>query len=94
MPPSSNQLETAKEKLLQNKAKSEAVRTKLSDIEMELNRIAEANSLEIHSQVDTARGDNSESDHTRILMELLKKAQEEHALVANAKMRLMNFTRI
>ena len=61
MPPSSNQLETAKEKLLQNKAKSEAVRTKLSDIEMELNRIAEANSLEIAQQeVDAARGDNSE----------------------------------
>ncbi|EOY2466209.1 AAA family ATPase [Vibrio cholerae] len=92
MPPSSNQLETAKEKLLQNKAKSEAVRTKLSDIEMELNRIAEANSLEIAQQeVDAARGDNSESDHTRILMELLKKAQEEHALSSQRKNALDEF---
>lgn len=92
IPPSSEQLETAKEKLLQDKARAEAARSKLSDIEMELNRIAQANSLvSAQQEVDTARGENSEDVHARILMEALKKPQEEHALASQRKNALDEF---
>ncbi|MBI1676284.1 AAA family ATPase [Shewanella sp. DW31] len=92
IPPSSEQLETAKEKVLQDKARAEAARSKLSDIEMELNRIAQANSLvSAQQEVDAARGENSEDVHARILMEALKKPQEEHALASQRKNALDEF---
>lgn len=91
-PPSNEQLRTAKEKLLQDKAKAEMVRTKLSDIEMELNRIAEANAFSTAQQeVDAARGEHSECEHSRILMEALKNAEDEHTLGSQRKNALDEF---
>ena len=91
-PPSNEQLETAKEKLLQDKVKAEGARSKLRDIEMELSRIAEANALATAQQeVDTARGEHSESEHARILMEALKNAQDVHALGSQRKTALDEF---
>ena len=49
------------------KAKAEAAKSKLSDIEIELSRIAEANALANSQQaVDSARGNKTEDEHTQI----------------------------
>lgn len=91
-PPSHEQLETIKEKLLADKAKSEGAKAKLGEIETELSRIAEANVLVAAQQaVDAARGVNTESDYARILMEELKSVHDEHTLGAERKTALDEF---
>jgi hypothetical protein len=79
-PPSDEQVEAIKEKLLEDKARAEIAQVKLGEIETELNRIAEANVLATAQQsVDAARGENTESDYTRILTEELTSVQNELA---------------
>lgn len=91
-PPSDEQLEAIKEKLLADKAKAEAAQAKLGEIESELSRIAEANVLATAQQaVDAARGGNTESDYARILTEELKSVQDELALGAERKIALDEF---
>ncbi|WP_238085391.1 MULTISPECIES: AAA family ATPase [Pseudescherichia] len=91
-PPSNEQLENTKEKLLQDKTKADEIRLQLSDIEMELNRIAEANALMAAQQeVDAVRGKLSESKHTQLMMESLKNAQDEYALSSQRKNALDEF---
>jgi DNA repair exonuclease SbcCD ATPase subunit len=91
-PPSDEQVEAIKEKLLEDKARAERAQAKLSEIETELNRIAEANVLATAQQsVDAARGENTESDYTRILTEELTSVQEELALGAERKIALDEF---
>jgi exonuclease SbcC len=80
-PPSDEQLEAVKEKLLADKTKAETAQAKLGEIETELSRIAEANVLSTAQQaVDAARGGSTESDYARILMEELKRVQDELAM--------------
>lgn len=91
-PPSNEQLENIKEKLVLDKAKADEVRLQLSDIEMELNRIAEANALMAAQQeVDAVRGELSESEHARLINEDLKNAQDEYALSSQRKNALDEF---
>lgn len=91
-PPSDEQLDAVKEKLLGDKAKAEEAQVKLAEIETELNRIAEANVLATAQQaVDTARGGNTESDYARILTEELRSVQDELALGAKRKDALDEF---
>ncbi len=91
-PPSDEQIEGIKEKLLENKARAEAAQAKLGEIETELNRIAEANFLTTAQQaVDAAKGENAESDYTLILAKELTSVQEELALGAERKIALDEF---
>lgn len=91
-PPSNEQLENIKEKLAQDKAKADEVRLQLSDIEMELNRIAEANALiAAQQEVDAVRGELSESEHARLIIEALKNAQDEYVLSSQRKNALDEF---
>lgn len=91
-PPSDEQLEAVKEKLLGDKAKAEAAQVKLGEIETELSRIAEANVLATAQQaVDAARGANTESDYARSLTKELKIVQDELALGAERKIALDEF---
>lgn len=90
--PSNEQLENIKEKILQDKAKADEVRLQLSNIEMELNRIAEANALmAAQKEIDAVRGELSESEHTRLMREALKNAQDEYALSSQRKYALDEF---
>lgn len=91
-PPSDEQLETIKEKLLKDKAKAEAAQAKLCEIETELSRIAEANVLATAQQaVDATRGGSTESDYGRILAEELKSVQDELTLGVQRKVALDEF---
>ncbi|WP_426117375.1 AAA family ATPase [Massilia sp. PWRC2] len=92
VPPSDEQLRTIKEELLEDKAKAEAAKAKLNDIETELSRIAEANALaNAQHTVDAARGDKTEGEHTQILMAELKSVQDEHTLGTERKSALDEF---
>ena len=91
-PPSDEQLETVREKLIDDKAKAEVMQVKLGEIETELSRIAEANILAAAQQgVDAARGGSTESDYARSLMEDLKVVQDEFAAGAERKIALDEF---
>ncbi|PHV25613.1 hypothetical protein CSQ93_22940 [Janthinobacterium sp. BJB426] len=92
MPPSDEQLKAAKEKLMEEKGKAEAAKSKLSDIETELSRIAEANALaNAQLAVDGARRDKSESEHAQTLIAELKGVKDEHALSTERKSTLEEF---
>lgn len=91
-PPTDEQLEAVREKLLGDKAKADAAQVNLGEIETELSRIAEANVLATAQQaVDAARGGRTESEYAQGLTEELKIIQDELALGAERKIALDEF---